>query len=297
MKGQKVFVTGATGVLGRRLVPRLVEAGHDVTAVVRSEEKAVAVRAAGATPIEVDLFDRSALRAVLQGFDSVAQLATNIPTGRAAAEPSAWQVNDSLRGQAAPTIAGAAIDAGVERYIQESITFPYVDGADEWIDETYQRDYNPATESVATAEAAAGSVTDAGGIGIVLRFAMFMAPDSAHTTGFYSAAQRGLFTLIGDLDGFVSFIHMDDAAASVVAALEAPAGTYNVAEPDPVRRSAHYEALADAVGRCQLDPIPTPAGTGAASLARSQRISTRHLRNVSSWTPTVHCVDQWKELG
>jgi nucleoside-diphosphate-sugar epimerase len=294
--GQKVFVTGATGVLGRRLVPRLVDAGHEVTAVVRSEAKAVAVRAAGARPIEVDLFDQSALRVVLQGHDSVAQLATSIPTGRAAADPSAWQVNDALRRQAAPAIARAATDAGVARYIQESITFPYVDGGDEWIDEAFERDDNPATESVATAEAAAHGVTNAGGVGIVLRFAMFMAPDSAHTTGFYSAAQRGVFTLIGALDGFVSFIHMDDAAAAVLAALDAPAGTYNVAEPDPVRRRAHREALAEAVGRSQLAPIPTPADAGAARLARSQRISARHLRDVSSWTPTVHCVDQWKEV-
>ena len=295
--GQKVFVTGATGVLGRRLIPRLVEAGHQVTAVARSPEKAEAVRAAGATPIEVDLFDRSALRAALEGYDSVAQMATNIPTGAAAADPSAWRINNSIRREAAPAIAGAAIDVGVSRYIQESITFPYVDGADQWIDEQFERSYNSANESVAVAEAAAMGVTDAGGVGIVLRFAMFMAPDSDHIRRFFSAAQRGLFALVGDLDGYVSFIDMDDAAAAVAAALAVQAGTYNVAEPDPLRRSAHREALAGLVDRSTLEPVSSPSGgSGANVLARSHRISSRHLRDVSSWAPTVHCVDQWKEL-
>jgi hypothetical protein len=69
----------------------------------------------------------------------------------AAAERSAWQNNDSLRRDAAPTIAGAATDVGVVRYIQESITVPYVDGADQWIDERCERNYNSATDSVAAA--------------------------------------------------------------------------------------------------------------------------------------------------
>jgi nucleoside-diphosphate-sugar epimerase len=295
--GQRVFVTGATGVLGRRVIPRLVESGHQVTAVARSKEKAETVRAAGGTPIEVDLFDRSALRTALEGHDSVAQLATNIPTGPAAADPAAWRINDSLRREAAPAIAGAATDVGVRRYIQESITFPYVDSADRWIDEQYERTYNSANESVAAAEAAAAGVTAAGGVGIVLRFALFMAPESAHTKGFYSAAQRGLFALVGDLEGYVSFIHMDDAAAAVVAALAVPAGTYNVAEPDPVRRSAHRDVLAITVGRSQLEPVPDPlAGSGTNVLARSHRISSQHLCDVSSWAPIVHCIDQWKEV-
>jgi nucleoside-diphosphate-sugar epimerase len=289
----KVFVTGATGVLGRRVVPRLVEAGHTVTAVARSEEKAAAVRAAGATPVHVDLFDRDAVRAAVAGHDSVAQLATHIPTGPAAADPSAWRINDSLRREAAPAIAAAASDAGVGRFIQESITFPYIDRGDEWIDEQCERIYDWVNDCTVIAEAAATSVTAAGGVGIVLRFALFMAADSAHTQSFVNAAKRGLFALVGDAESFTSFVHVDDAAAAVVAALEAPAGTYNVAEPDPVRRSAHREMLAKAVGRSQLEGN---SGGAATSLGRSHRISSQHLQDVSSWAPTIHCVDRWKEL-
>ena len=298
--GQRVLVTGSTGVLGRQVVPRLVEAGHSVTAVVRSEAKAAAARSGGATPVEVDLFDRRALRAALAGFDAVAHLATHIPTGPSALRRSGWRVNDSLRREASAMIAGAAVDAGVGRMIQESITFPYIDRGDEWIDEQCERQYYWGNDSVAAAEASAASVTAAGGVGVVLRFAMFMAPDSAHTESTVSAAKNGLFTIVGAIDGYMSFIHIDDAAAAVVAALAAPAGAYNVAEPEPVRRSAHRHALAELVGRSKIRTVPAvverAGGDVVNSIARSHRISSQLLRDVSTWAPTIHCVDRWKEL-
>jgi nucleoside-diphosphate-sugar epimerase len=298
--GQRVFVTGATGVLGRRVLPALIAAGHSVTAVVRSEQKAAAVRAAGATSLHVDVFDRGALRDAIDGRDCVAHLATHIPTGPSAAKRSAWRINDSLRSEAAMAIAGAAIDAGVGRMIQESITFPYVDGGDQWVDEHFERAYYWATESTVVAEASAASVTAADGVGIVLRFGMFMAPDSAHVQGIANAARRGLFAIVGAPDSYISFIHIDDAAAAVVAALDAPAGTYNVAEPDPVRRSAHRDMLAEVAAQSRLEPVPgldeRAGGDAAASLGRSHRISSQNLQHVSPWAPTVHCVGQWKEL-
>ena len=296
--GQRVFVTGATGVLGRRVVPALVAAGHRVTAVVRSEAKASAVRAVGATPVQADLFDRAAMRAAVEGHDSVAHLATHIPTGPSAASPSAWSVNDSLRREAAAAIAGAVADAGVGRMIQESITFPYTDGGDEWIDEDHERVYFWGNRCTVDAEAAAASVTTSGGVGVVLRFALFMAADSTHTQAFVNSARRGLFTMAGDPDGYISFVHIDDAAAGVVAALDVPAGVYNVAEPEPVRRAAHRDALAAHVGQ-SLQAVPSVAdrggGDAADSLARSHRISSQRLQGVSRWVPGIHCVDRWKE--
>ncbi len=297
--GQRVFVTGATGVLGRRVVPALVSAGHEVTAVVRSGVKADTVRAGGATPVQVDLFDRAAMRVAVEGHDSVAHLATHIPTGPSAALRSGWRTNDSLRRDAAAAIAGAVADAGVGRMIQESITFPYIDGGDEWIAEQHERVYHWGNRTTVDAEAAAAGVTAAGGIGVVLRFALFMATDSDHTQRFVSAARRGLFALVGEPEGYISFVHIDDAAAAVVAALDVPAGIYNVAEPEPVRRSAHRDALAVHVGRSRLRAIPNvverAGGDAAASLARSHRISSQSLCAVSRWAPGINCVDRWKE--
>src|SRR4029078_4613769 len=104
-------------------------------------QKADVVRTAGATPVILDLFDAAALRSALAGHDAVAHLATNIPTGPSAAERSAWRTNDSLRRDVANIIASAAAEAGVARMIQESITFPYVDRGDEWVDEQCERTY------------------------------------------------------------------------------------------------------------------------------------------------------------
>ena len=300
MSQQRVFVTGATGVLGRRVVPMLVDAGHSVSAVVRSDAKAEAVRDAGATPVEVDLFDRASVRAAVAGHDVVAHLATNIPTGPAAAQRSAWDMNDRLRRVAAAIIADCAIDGGVGRMIQESITFPYVDGGDGWIDEEHERTYFWGNECTTVAEAAAGSVSAAGGVGVVLRFAMFMAPDSAHCQSYLRGAQRGSFRIAGAPSSFMSFIHIDDAAGAVLAALEASAGTYNVAEADPRRRADHREALATVTGKSELSLIPElvePVDETARALARSHRISTRRLSDATGWEPQVHAVDYWKDLA
>lgn len=294
---RRVFVTGATGVIGRRVVTQLVDAGHQVTAVARSADKAATVRDAGATPIMVDLCDSAAMRAALVGHDAVAQLATHIPTGPSAALKTGWKTNDMLRGVAAPNIAAAAIDVGVTTFVQESITFPYVDGEDSWLDEDTERIYFWGNRCTAAAEDAAARFSASGGSGVVLRFGLFQATDSAHTKNFLAAARTGVFALVGDEDAYVSFIHIDDAATAVIAALDVPAGVYNVAEPDPVRRSDHRLAMAAAVGRKSLRTIPQVlervGGQLVNSLARSHRISTQRLHDVSSWSPKIHCVDHW----
>jgi len=297
-----VFVTGATGVLGRRVVPALVAAGHQVTAVARSEAKAADVRAAGASPIHgdlADLVDPAAVRRMIAGHDAVAHLATNIPFGAAAATREAWRTNDSLRREASAALAGAVIELGIDRYVQESITFPYVDGGNGWVTEDHEREYFWGNECVVAAESAAARVTAAGATGVVLRFAMFMAPESAHTQGFLNAARRGQFSVLGDSRAHMSFIHIDDAAAAVAAALGVPPGVYNVAEPDPVRRSAHRKALAAAVGRSRLTTAPGLVERArvepGASLARSHRISSQRLRDASGWEPTMHCVEHWPD--
>jgi nucleoside-diphosphate-sugar epimerase len=296
----KVFLTGATGVLGRRVVPLLTAAGSEVTAVVRTPDKAALVRAQGATPAEVDLFDAESVAAAVAGHDAIVHLATNIPTGAAAATRRGWRINDRLRSEAAVNLSRAAFASGIGRYVQESITFPYVDGGDAWIDERRERDYFWGNRTTIDAEAAAVAITDHGGAGVVLRFAMFMAIDSAHMRTFAAMARRGIWGVFGDDDAYISFVDIDDAAAAVVAAIDAPAGVYNVAEPDPVTRGTHRAALAAAVGRDRLRGVPgfveTLGGAGAESLARSHRVSSASLQAVTQWRPATHVVDDWTRL-
>lgn len=286
----KVFVAGGTGVLGRRVVPLLVAAGHQVTVNTRNDVAADAVRRARATPVTVDLFDAAAVATAVEGHEVVVNVATAIPTGASAARKSNWATNDRLRSEAAAHLASATPAGG--RYIGESITFPYADRAAGWIDEAVPRDYSTATESVAAAEAAA---QDAGGV--ALRFAMFWAADSAHNGDFLSAARRGIFALPGSPDAYLSWIHIDDAAAAVVAAIDAPPGIYNVAEPEPAPRAEHMNAVAKALGRKRLRGLPNLfvkiGGPPVEAMARSQRISSEALAAVSDWQPRHRIVDLW----
>jgi NAD dependent epimerase/dehydratase family enzyme len=292
----RVFVAGATGVLGRRVVPALVAAGHTVTANVRSAAAGAQAERAGATPATVDLFDPAATARLGDDHDAVINVATSIPTGAAAARRSAWAMNDRLRRDASANVAAAVARTG-GRYVGESITFPYDDAGDEWIDEEHPRSHFWGNETCRAAEASADRVTAAGGVGVTLRFAMFVADDSAHIAAIRAGARRGVFAVPGDVAGFVSWIHIDDAASAAVAALGAPAGVYNVAEPEPLRRTEHAEALARSVDRQRLRHIPGPvvrlAGAGIASLARSHRISSRKLSSATTWTATRRVVDAW----
>ncbi len=291
---RKIFLAGGTGVLGRRVVPLLLDAGNAVTVNVRNDHAAAAAKTAGAHPTTVDLFDRAAVADAVAGHDAVINIATAIPTGAAAARKKGWALNDRLRTEASANLAAAvaALPAGA-RYVGESITFPYIDEADRWIDESVERTYSSATESVADAEAAA---IEAGGV--ALRFAMFWADDSAHNHQLLSLARLGIFALPGALDAYSSWIHIDDAAAAVVAALEAPTGIYNVAESDPVRRADHLSAVAASLGKRRLRGLPsffvTLGGPPVEALARSQRVSSAALSAATSWQPRHNIVDAWR---
>jgi nucleoside-diphosphate-sugar epimerase len=285
----RIFVAGGTGVIGWRAVQRLVAAGHDVTAVARTEDKAELVRSLGAEPVQVSLFDRDRLAAAVAGHDVVVNLATHIPGIRSAALPGSWAENDRIRTQGSANLVDAALGAGAGRYVQESITFTYPDAGDAWIDEDRPIDPGKALSAVNAAEAAAARFTAAGGVGVVLRFGLFYAPDSSHTAEQVSAARRGIGAVVGDPDAYQSMIHADDAASAVVAALAAPAGIYNVVESEPSTKREVAAVLGAAVGRTPRALVPGKAaklaGAVTSPLSRSQRVSNRRFVEATGWTP------------
>ena len=281
-----VFVTGATGVIGRRVVPALSTAGHDVTAVGRNEPKREQLRAQGARPIDVDLFDRDAVRRAVDGHEAVINLATHIPSSARAALPGAWRTNDRLRTEAAEALVDAAIAAGATRFVQESLAFMYADGGSEWLTEESPIDAAFQMASALTAEGHTARFAGAGGVGVVLRFGLFVAPDSAQTRDMVTFARRGIFALPGAADGYVAFVHADDAAAAVVAALDAPGGTYNVLEDEPATRAQHAAAWAEYVGRpVRVAPAAVAKVPAMRALGRSQRVSNSAFRVATGWAP------------
>jgi nucleoside-diphosphate-sugar epimerase len=285
----RIFLTGATGVVGRRVVPLAVGVGHQVTAVARSPAKAQSLQRAGAAPVVVDLFAPDDVRRALAGHDAVVNLATHMPRGARIFLPGAWKENDRVRREGSAILVDAALAAGVRRFVQESFAPTYTDSGDTWIDETVPIAPSRYNRTVADAEASAARFTANGGAGVVLRFANFYGPDSDFVRELIGYVRRGFVPVPGAADSFISSVSHDDAAAAVIAALELPAGTYNVVDDEPLHRREYFDSLATllGVGPPRLMPVWLGflMGSVGEMLTRSLRISNRKLRAASAWRP------------
>ena len=296
----KIFVTGATGVIGYRVIPKLIKAGHQVTGVTRTDQKAAVLREWGASPVQVDIFDKAALVPALTGHEVVANLATNVPPLEKAMEPTAWDMHDRIRNEASVCLTRAAAEAGCQTFIQESITFPYADKGAEWIEETDVDNCPVEMASSRVAEKQADWFTQNGGRGVVLRFALFYANDSSHTQEFQAAIRAGQSPFLGDPTSYMSHIHAEDAASAVVFALTAPGGIYNVAEDEPLTRHELANTIAEIEGVAPPAPPEPMQGEIPGSLEalmRSQRISNKRFKQVTGWSPQYPSVREgWRQV-
>jgi nucleoside-diphosphate-sugar epimerase len=283
----RIFVAGATGVVGRRAVAELLGTGAQVTAVARSRAKADELRSLGATPIEVSLFDRDALFAAVADHQVVCNLATSVPSGDQASAPGAWNENHRIRQEGARNLVDAALDAGAERYVQESIALLYADGGDSFLDESAAVDPTPITGPALAAESEAARFATGGGVGVALRFGLFYGADSQHSIETIEAAQAGVFAVPGPKAAYWSSVTTDDAAGAVVAALRAPSGVYNVAEDRPLTRAEHAAALAAALGtgRLSMPLVDLELPDEVSMMMRSQRVSSQLFKALTGWQP------------
>ncbi len=256
----KVFLTGATGVIGQRVVPRLVAAGHQVTAVGRSAEKRAHLERQGARALAVDLFDAAAVSAAVRGSDVVINLATHIPPSSRVWWPGAWRQNSRVRREVSANLAAVALHGGVGRFIQESFAPIYADGGERWLDET----------------------------------------DADFSQDAMGMVRRGWAPVFGSPEAYFSSIHHDDAATAVVAALDLPAGVYNVTDDRPVPRREFAGSIAAALGVKLPRFLPRWLGKLAGSLgetlSRSQRIANGKLR-AAGWAPRYpSVVEGWRAV-
>jgi nucleoside-diphosphate-sugar epimerase len=296
-----VFVTGATGVIGRRALPLLLEAGHTVTAHTRSPANREALERIGARPVEASLFDVTALRDVIAGHDAVINLATHIPSSPTKMMIRwAWRTNDRIRRNGSAAIAAAARASGVRRFIQESFAPMYADHGPDWIDEEMPLAPTSYNKTVLDAERSAKWYTDRGGVGVVLRFGGMYGPDPLFAE-MLKMIGKGWSPLPGDPRAYVSSLAQDDAASAVVAALDVPAGAYNIVDNEPMPRGEWAATLARAAGLPAPKPLPkwvVPIGGSTVRLlARSQRISNAKFREAATWTPMYPSVrEAWPAI-
>jgi UDP-glucose 4-epimerase len=287
----EILITGSTGVIGGRAVRQLLAAGHRVTGVTRSARGRERLESLGAGAVEADVFDQACLRRAFDGADAVVNLLTHVPSADRMADPAAWEENDRLRTEASAAIASAAQAARVQRLVQESIAFVYADGGDQWLDEEAPVAGGGITTTALAAERNARELFD--GDTVVLRFGLFMGPDSGSTRAALEAARGGASIAVGPPGAYRPMLWLDDAAAAIAASLRAPAGTYNVADVDPATNAEIDAALAAAVGveplrpRAPQDGPPERQLDHRGPLARSQRVSSRRLREASGWAPRM----------
>lgn len=288
----RVFVAGATGVLGQPTVRLLREAGHEVTGVARTAEKQHLLRALGANPVSADLFDADSVHTAVAGHDAVVHAATKIPPIMKMRGAGQWKENNRLRTEATKHLVDAAIATNAQVYVQESITFVYADGGDAWITEEspIKIAWPAALDSTLQMEHEAERFNGDGRRAVILRFGLFYAPYAQSTQDSLKMMRRRMFGVIGKGDNYFSSIHVDDAAAAIVAALNAPAGVYNVVEDEPVTQREYALACAEAFGTPKPMRIPRFVGKlmlgGPANyILNSVRASNRKFKEATGWAP------------
>ena len=285
----KVFVVGGTGAIRSYAVPALVRAGHDVTALARTSEKAALLRERGATPVTVSIFDRAALKDAFMNHHAIVNLATAIPPTTKFMGTRVWAANDRIRTEGSAAIVDAAFEAGVPRMVQESVCMLYRDQGNAWIDEDSPTDKFPMAHANHAAEASARRFSARGGQGVVLRFGWFYGPGARHSEEFLAMARRRICVMMGPPDTYVSSIHVADGGAAVLAALTVPAATYNIVDDEPLTKRVYAGALAAAAGKrvCLRAPgrLALLLGNRSTSLTRSLRVSNARFRETSGWAP------------
>ena len=288
----EIIITGSTGVIGRLAVREVLAAGNRVTGVTRSADGQRRLEGLGAGTVEADVFDEASLRRAFDGTDAVINLLTHVPATDRIADPSAWGENDRLRTEASAAIARAAQDAGVKRLVQESIAFVYADGGDAWLDEDAPVEGGGVATAPLVAERNARELFE--GDTVVLRFGLFIGPDSRSTLAALEAARGGASIAPGPPGAYRPTIWLADAAAAIAAALRVPGGTYNVADTDPGTNAEIDAALAAAVG---VETLRTRAPQ-EGPLARSQRVSNRRLREATGWAPRLRAAtESWSRIA
>lgn len=266
----RVFVAGASGVIGKHLLPALVDAGHDVTGLTRSPEKANAIRAAGAEAVVADMLNRGELTAAVAAArpDAVVHHGTDLSLlddPKVAGNPrrlgSAYEANDRLRIDGTANLVAAAEAAGVKRIVAQSISFSYTPGPGLRGEDDPLNVKAPAPfdKSVAALQALERAVLGAKAAGLALRFGFWYGPDTSFGLDGTTAqmVNKRRYPVIGSGSGVFSFVHVDDVVGATIAALErGERGVYNVVDDDPAPMHEWLPAYAAALGAKPPRRIP-----------------------------------------
>ena len=293
-----VFVTGATGVLGRATIPQLLASGYTIRALSRGAAHDAAIRALGAEPVHGELFDPESLTRAVAGADAVLHLATRIPPGSTMRQRSAWVENDRIRAEGTKNLVDAALHVGAKVFVYPSFAFAYPDSGDAWIDAASTPvDPIDILHSTIAAEREVARFAASGGPsqrrGISLRLGFLYGGALPSTREQLQFARRGLSMFGGVPEAFTPTLWIGDAATALLAALDrAPSGLYDVVDDEPVRQRQLKSGLAAVAGRRTVLSLPVwlmrlMAGPAGEAFTRSLRISNHRFREATGWAPAA----------
>lgn len=284
----RVFVAGASGALGRPLLRQLVAAGHEVTGTTRREQRAEQIRAAGATAVVCDVFDSAAFEAaVVEARPEVVVHALTALPDRFEWKRDPIGPTNRLRSEGTRNLLNAARAAGARRVIAESVAFFYAPEGG-WIkDEESPLNVSapaPFGEAADALEDLERQVRTATGIeGVVMRFGWFYGPGTHFAADGFQAEEirKRRMPIVGDGRGTFSFVHVEDAAAATVAALDhGQAGTYNVVDDEPAPMRDWVPVYAEAIGARR--PLRVPLWLAKLIAGRAVAANVASLRGASN---------------
>lgn len=290
----RVLVAGASGAIGTRLVPQLIDRGHEVIGGFNSAGSAERVRALGAEAVALDLLDARAVRkAVLEARpDAIVHQATALANVRFSRNlDRTFAPTNRLRTEGTDALLAAAREAGVHRFVAQSFA-SYRYAREGGPVKTEDDPLDPAPPAAARETNAAmrhldRAVTNAGGI--ALRYGGFY---GAPNDGLLEPIRKRQFPIVGNGGGISSFIHLDDAAAATVLALEHDgAGIYNIVDDEPAPVREWLPVLANALGAKPPRHVPRwlarlAAGQGAVLMGTESRgASNAKAKRELGWAP------------
>ena len=297
----KVFVAGATGVMGRQLVPRLVAAGHEVVGTTRSESKRAALSELGATPVVAEGLDADEI-AVAVGEarpEVIIHQLTAIGSLDMRHFDRDFAQTNRLRTEGTDHLLSAGQAVGVRRFIAQSYTsWPYARTGGPVKSEEDPLDPTPASEmreSIAAIRHLETAVTGADWTeGIVLRYGAFYGPGTSLSAGGeqLEMVRKRKYPVVGNGAGMWSFVHIADAAEATVAAVErGQRGIYNVVDDDPAPVAEWLPALANAIGAPKPWRVPRFVGrvvageTAVVMMTEMRGASNAKAKRELDWTP------------
>ena len=287
----RVFVAGAGGAIGRRLVRLLVHAGHSVTGMTRSENKAGAIRSAGAEPVIADALDGAAVQAAVMRArpEAIVHELTAIPAMldfRHLAEQ--FEPTNRLRTAGTDNLIAAAQSAGVRRMVAQSYAgWPYARVGGRVKTEEDPLDPNPPAalrNSIRAIQHVESAVPRARGMeGLVLRYGGFYGPGNTLGEGgaMLNEVRRRRVPVIGGGTGIWSFVHIEDAARATLTAVErGRPGVYNIVDDEPAPVSEWLPTLARIVGA--KPPLRLPAWIGRLAIGEAGVMMMTQARGASN---------------